>query len=101
MGHRSLKTTARYLHVSQHQVRATSSPLDLDGAQIRARLEQMGGKGVPKGMGRDLFGNSGVADRIVKHHEDVVGTDRLARGSSGKEPLRGFVVSPVLPQGRQ
>jgi site-specific recombinase XerD len=28
MGHRSLKTTARYLHVSQHQVRATSSPLD-------------------------------------------------------------------------
>jgi integrase/recombinase XerD len=28
MGHRSLKTTARYLHVSQYQVRATSSPLD-------------------------------------------------------------------------
>jgi hypothetical protein len=28
MGHRSLKTTARYLHVSQRQVRATASPLD-------------------------------------------------------------------------
>lgn len=28
MGHRSLKTTARYLHISQHHVRATASPLD-------------------------------------------------------------------------
>ena len=28
MGHRSLKTTARYLHISQHQVRAAASPLD-------------------------------------------------------------------------
>ena len=28
LGHRSLKTTSRYLHVSQKQVRATASPLD-------------------------------------------------------------------------
>lgn len=28
LGHRNLKTTARYLHVSQHKVRATASPLD-------------------------------------------------------------------------
>jgi site-specific recombinase XerD len=28
LGHRSLKTTARYLHISQHLVRATASPLD-------------------------------------------------------------------------
>ena len=28
MGHRSLKTTARYLHISPHQLRATPSPLD-------------------------------------------------------------------------
>jgi integrase len=28
LGHRSLKTASRYLHVSQQQVRATLSPLD-------------------------------------------------------------------------
>jgi site-specific recombinase XerD len=28
LGHRTLKTTSRYLHVSQQHVRATASPLD-------------------------------------------------------------------------
>jgi hypothetical protein len=49
-------------------------------------------------MRRDLLGDSSAADGIVKNREDVVVTDGLVRIVSGKEPLLGFVVSPVLPQ---
>jgi hypothetical protein len=52
-------------------------------------------------MRRDLLGDSSATDGIVKNREDVVVTDRLVRIFSGKEPLLGFVVSPVLPQGLQ
>src|SRR5882762_6944897 len=56
---------------------------------------------VTKGMGRDLLGNSGAADRIVKDPEDVVVADRLIRVFPGKEPLLWFRMSTVLPQGLQ
>ena len=52
-------------------------------------------------MRRDLLGNSGAADGIVKDPEDVVVADRLVRVFSGKEPLLWFRVAPVLPQGLQ
>ena len=52
---------------------------DLDGAQIRARLEQMSSKAVAQRMGRNLLGDSGVADGIVKDLEDVVAADRVGR----------------------
>ncbi len=74
---------------------------DLDGAQIGARLEPMGCKAVAQRMRRDLLGDSSATDGIVKNREDVVVTDGLVRIFSGKEPLPGFVVSPVLPQGLQ
>src|SRR5882724_12628896 len=61
----------------------------------------MGCEAVTKGMGRDLLGNSGAADRIVKDPEDVVVADRLIRVFPGKEPLLWFRMSTVLPQGLQ
>jgi hypothetical protein len=45
---------------------------------------------VTKGMGRDLLGNSGVADGVVKHHKDVVAADGLAGVSPGKSHSLGL-----------
>ena len=53
-------------------------------------------KAVTKGVRRDVLGNSGAADGIVKHREDVVAGDRLIRRFSGKEPVLRFGLSPVL-----
>ena len=47
----------------------------------------MSSKAVAKGMGTNLFADSGVTDGIAKDHEHVVATDRLARIVSGKEPF--------------
>ena len=87
----NMEVTSRSFQVAMPQQ-------DLDGAQIGARLEQMSCKAVPQRMRRDLLGDSSAADGIVKDREDVVVADRVVRVFSGKEPLLGFVVSPVLPQ---
>src|SRR5229473_1541978 len=89
------------MEVTGRGFQAAMPQQDLDGAQIGARLEQMGRKAVAQRMRRDLLGDSSATDGIVKNPEDVVVTDRLVRVFSGKEPLLGFVVSPVLPQGLQ
>ncbi len=79
------------MEVTGRGFQAAMPQQDLDGAQIGARLEQMGRKAVAQRMRRDLLGDSSATDGIVKNPEDVVVTDRLVRVFSGKEPLLGFV----------
>src|SRR6266851_4323303 len=79
------------MEVTGRGFQAAMPQQDLDGAQIGARLEQMGRKAVAQRMRRDLLGDSSATDGIVKNPEDVVVTDRLVRVSPGKSHCLGLL----------
>ena len=42
----------------------------LDGAQIGASFDEVGGEGMPEGMRRDIFGYAGLPDEVFEEQED-------------------------------
>src|SRR6266566_4221402 len=75
------------MEVARRSFQAAVSQQDLDGAQIRARLQQMGSEAVAKRMWADLLGDSSSADGIPKNREDGVITDRFVGSFAGEEPF--------------
>ncbi len=89
------------MEVARRSFQAAVSQQDLDGAQIRARLQQMGSEAVAKRMWADLLGDSSSADGIPKNREDGVITDRFVGSFAGEEPFLRLFMPPVLPEGIQ
>ena len=55
----------------------------LNGADVGAALPQVGGEGVPKGMGADLLRQTGTANRHLDGLIDDAGVNVMATGDTG------------------
>ena len=42
----------------------------LDGAEVGAAFYEVSGKGMPEGMGGNIFGDAGLADQVFQEEED-------------------------------
>lgn len=81
-------------------VRVTEEFLDL--ADVGARLEKVGGKGVAEGMAGRVFGNAGLADRAGDFALDDVRVDVRAHqgayaGVDTEAAARGIARAAWLP----
>jgi len=76
--HRELEDP-RWNALSEY-MRASEARQLLNRADIRPPLQQMGGKGMPKGMGADGLGQPGAAYRDLNGFIDDTGVDMMAAG---------------------
>ena len=55
----------------------------LNGADVGAALQQVGGEGMPKGMGADVLRQTGTADGHLDGFVDDTGVNVMATGDTG------------------
>src|SRR6516162_9469689 len=67
----------------------------LNSAQIGARVEQVGGKGVAQHMRAERLDHAQLAAQFLAEVANPGGIHRLVRYPSGKEPVLGFAPTPV------
>ena len=77
---------------------------NLDGPQIRAGFEQVGGETVPQSVGMDFLADAGALGRFSAGNPDDLGGNRMIGGVpavAGKQPDGGLApeAAPVLAQG--
>ena len=70
----------------------------LNGAQIGARVEQMGGKGVAQHMRAERLDHAQLAAQFLADQAHPAIPHRLVRQSPGKEPVLGLAPTPVDTQ---
>src|ERR1700722_17122866 len=72
---------------------------NLDGAQVGAGLQQMGGKAVTKGMRMKRFANAGAFGRLATGVPADPGADRMIGRmplAAGKQPRGRFAGQPAI-----
>jgi hypothetical protein len=71
------------------------SEQQLDGAYISAGFQQVDGKGMTQGVGRDRFADGGLFADLSAHHLNGAGRDRLSGQIAGEQPMLGPCFTPV------
>ena len=72
----------------------------LHGAEVDARLEHVGGKAVPQGMGRDLLLDAGT-DAGLAHGALDGSVDDVSAARADEEPLLRAIDSVIVAQQRE
>src|SRR5271157_1508635 len=88
----------RNVQVAGRGLQTAVAQQQLDGAKVRTGFQQMGGETVAQRMRRNLLGQTGSANGIVKSPPQGVAADGLVRVFAWKEPSRRFLPPPVLSQ---
>src|SRR5271169_461771 len=70
----------------------------LNGAQIGACIEQVGGKGVAQHMRAERLDHAQLSAQLLADQADPGSIHRLVRYPSGKEPVLGLAPTPVDTQ---
>src|SRR4051794_2982962 len=84
-----------HMDVPRGGAEAAMTEQDLDGPQVGAGLEQMGGEAVPQGMDDDPFLQPGDLSGLVARLAYAAGGDRPVGGGPGEEDVAGPSGLPV------
>jgi len=86
------------VEVGDRAADASMAKESLDGAEIDALLQQVGGVGVPQRVAGDGLGELGIVGGAADGLEHGLPANGLGCGMIGEEPMIGTVLAPVGPQ---
>ena len=77
---------------------ASMAQQSLDGTEIDALLQQVGGVGVPERVAADGLGELGVLGGAADGLENGLSADGVGSGVVGEEPILGTLLLPIAAE---